>query len=171
MGYSLARAASGILRIDYAVTSVIVNPATLQMIILDHLKLEVQSIIMPKPPVLWWQALPPIPGMPPISPLAAAAMIAVNLGIRIIAGQEVQGMQYTLPPLVPPKPPQIQLPGMPPLPPPPKPLVAEVWLSTALQLSGTDENHRTVWAADVPLRQRRRRRAAAPADVPDPGEL
>ena len=74
MAYSLSRAASGILRVDYAVTSVIINPATLQIIILNHLKMEVQSIVMPKPPVPPAVALPPIPGMPPIPPLAAGSL-------------------------------------------------------------------------------------------------
>ena len=135
LAYKLSRAASGILRIDYAVTSVIINPATLQMILLDHLKKEVRTIALPPPPPL---ALPQlqIPGLPPIPAAAAPALIAIDLGIRLIAGQQVQGMPYTLPPLTPPPPPQIQLPGMPPLPPipVPKPLAAEIWLSTQLLL-------------------------------------
>jgi hypothetical protein len=148
LGFKLSRAASGMLRIDYAVTSVIVNPATLKVILLDHLKMEVRTIVLPAPPTLVPPALQ-IPGMPPIPAAAAPAMIAVNLGLKVIAGVQVQGMQYTLPPIVPPKPPQIQLPpppqiqlpGMPPPPPlpalpppPPPPLVAEVWLSVKLLL-------------------------------------
>jgi hypothetical protein len=135
LAYKLSRAASGMLRIDYAVTSVITNPATLQIILLDHLKKEVRTIVLPQPPPL----VPPqlqIPGMPPIPAAAAPALIAIDLGIRLIAGQQVQGTKYTLPPLTPPKPPQIQLPGMPPPPPlpPPVALAAEIWLSTQLLL-------------------------------------
>jgi hypothetical protein len=56
----------------------------------------------------------------------------------LVAGHEVEGKQYTLPPLTPPKP-QAQMPAapnQPQLPPKPEPqaLVSEVWMSTQLHL-------------------------------------
>ena len=52
LAYKLSRAASGILRIDYSVTSAIATPATLQVIPLDRLKKEVLTIALPQPPCL-----------------------------------------------------------------------------------------------------------------------
>ena len=71
-----------------------------------------------------------------------------DLGKRLIEGHEVEGKQYTLPPLTPPKPPsapqapgmpQAKMPGLPNAPqlppkPDPKALVTEVWMSTTLHL-------------------------------------
>src|SRR5581483_9722177 len=78
---------------------------------------------------------------PPAAPLPPG-MSVKELGIRLIAGHEVAGKQFTMPPLAPPKPPalpQAQIPGMPgapPLPPKPDPkaIVSEVWTSTSLHL-------------------------------------
>lgn len=133
------------MRIDYATTSVISDPASGKMLILDHVKKEARTIAVPKetPP----QLTPPqlqLPGMPkPQGPPSTPATSVKDLGKRLIEGHEVEGKQYTLPSLAPPKPPA--LPGMPgaPKPPaipgmpgapqlPPKPTVAEVWMSTQL---------------------------------------
>lgn len=142
MAYKMSRSADGKMRIDYGTTSVITNPASGQMLLLDHLKKEVRAIPVtpPTPPKL---AAPQvqIPGMttPPTLP-ATPAMAVKDLGTRMIAGHEVQGKQFTAPPLTPPKPPALpQIPGMPKAPelppkPDPKALVTEVWTSTQLHI-------------------------------------
>jgi len=149
----MSRSAAGQMRIDYGATSVITNPATQQMQLLDHIKKEFKTI--PLPAAALPQLTPPgvkIPGMPtaPAQP-TPPAMSVKDLGIRLIAGHEVAGKQFTLPSLTPPKPPalpQAQIPGMPkapaipgapgapPLPvkPDPSAIVSEVWTSTTLHV-------------------------------------
>jgi len=127
LGYTLARASDGRMRIDYGTTSVITNPATAETILLDHVAMEVRAIAMPAAALP--QLTPPplqVPGMPAVPPVPASpAMTVVELGIRMIEGQEVIGKQYTMPPAPPP--------GMP-VPPGPPTMVSEVWMSTKLQL-------------------------------------
>ena len=146
IAYKMSRSADGKLRIDYPNTSVITNPATGQVLLLDHIKKEVSSLQMPAavlPQLPGQPKLPGVPGAP--TPPAAPAMTVKDLGKRLIGGIEVEGKQYTLPPLTPPKPPaapQPQIPGMPKGPQlpqlPPKPdvkaLVSEVWMSIAHQI-------------------------------------
>jgi hypothetical protein len=131
------------MRIDYPTSSVITNPAAGQMLLLDHVKKEVTTIPLPAavPPQLAAQLKAPgMPGAP--APPAAPAMSVKDLGKRLIEGHEVAGMQFTTPPLTPPKPPgapQAAIPGMPGAPqlppkPEPKAMVSEVWTSTSLHV-------------------------------------
>lgn len=147
IAYKMSRSADGKVRIDYPTTSVITNPASGQTLLLDHVKKEVQAIPLPAavPPQLTPPQLKP-PGMPGApTPPAAPAMTVKDLGKRLIGGVEVEGKQYTLPPIAPPKPPaapQAPIPGVPGMPKPPqapaapepKALVSEVWMSTKLQM-------------------------------------
>jgi hypothetical protein len=134
IAYKMARSITGQLRIDYALTSVIINPAAGVALLLNHVKKEVLQIVLPAvtPPVLPPLAIPGMPA-PPVPP--AAAMVAIDLGIKIVQGIEVQGKQFTLPPLVPPPPPALPgLPGAPALPAlaAALPTIAETWISTKL---------------------------------------
>ena len=132
----MLRSITGQVRIDYGPTSVIMNAAMTEMHLLDHVKLEFRKIAIPPPPVpgVTPPAIPGMPGAPPIP--TTPAMIVKDLGIKIVAGIEVIGKQYTLPPLTPPKPPAVPgMPGAPALPAPPAvPLIAEAWISTKLQM-------------------------------------
>jgi hypothetical protein len=131
IGYKMSRAADGKLRIDYATTSVITDPNSDKLLLLDHIKKEARAIPIPKdaapqlsPPHL------PVPGMPSVPELPKPPDMNVkDLGKRLIEGHEVEGKQFTLP--SPPTPPP--LPGAPPLP-ALKPLIAEVWTSTELHI-------------------------------------
>jgi hypothetical protein len=127
IAYKMLRSITGQVRIDYGPTSVIMNPALQIIQLLDHIKMEVRTL--PMVPALTPPGLKPpaIPGMPGLQIPATPAMTVVELGIKIVAGIEVIGKQYTLPPLTPPKAP---IPGMPA--PPQIPLVAEAWISTKL---------------------------------------
>ena len=154
MAYTMSRAADGKMRVDYGNTSVITDPNTQKMTILDHVAKEVRTIPLtpqagiPKPPEL------PRPGMaagapkPPTAP-AMPPMAVKDLGKRVVEGLEVHGKEFTMPPMAPPKPPdvkpstvpgapQLKTPGMqppaPPSAPAPGPRVSEVWTSTALQI-------------------------------------
>jgi hypothetical protein len=127
LAYTMARASDGRMRIDYGTSSVITNPATGQTILLDHLKLEVRTIALPQaalpqvaPPPLQVPGIPAVPGAP-----AGPAMSVIELGVRLIEGQEVVGRQYTMPPA--------PAPGMP-APPGPPTLVSEVWMHAKLLL-------------------------------------
>jgi len=124
----MARSITGQIRIDYALTSVITNPAAGVALLLDHVKKEVLQIKLPAvtPPGLIPPAIPGMPGAP--VPPPAAAMVAIDLGIKIVQGIEVIGKRFTLPPLAPPQPPG--LPGAPVL--PVLPMIAETWVSTKL---------------------------------------
>jgi len=140
--YKLARSASGQLRIDYGNTSVITNPTAKEMLLLDHVKQEFRKIPIPpsaSAPPLTPPGMPGMPGAPvPTSP----AMVVKDLGVKMVHGIEVHGRQITLPSLTPPKPPAPPaVPGMPGAPgapaipkPPQVPTIAEVWLSTKLQM-------------------------------------
>jgi hypothetical protein len=131
LAYTLARASDGKMRIDYGTTSVITNPAAAQTILLDHLKLEVRTITAPPLPVPQLPKIP-VPGMPAIPALPASpAMTVVELGVRLIEGEQVVGKQYTLPSAAPPGMPAA--PGMP-APPALPALVSEVWMSAKLLL-------------------------------------
>lgn len=145
--YSMARSATGQLRIDYGTaSSVITNPASGKTILLDHIKQEAR--IIPTPPsVTPPQLTPPgIPGMPgaPVPPPTSMGQVK-DLGIRVIQGVEARGTQVVMPALAavkPPTPPAIPgmpgapaipgLPGAPAL--PPQPMVVESWVSTKLQM-------------------------------------
>ena len=128
IAYKLARSISGAIRIDYAVTSVIINPALGTALLLDHVKKEVLQILLPAVAAAAIPAVA-IPGMPPPPAAAVAALAAIDLGIKIVQGIEVQGKRYTLPPIAPPPPPP--LPGMPAVV-AALPMIAEVWVSTKL---------------------------------------
>lgn len=141
--YKMFRSADGRMRFDYGNTSVITNPATGQATLLDHVNKEVRTIQVPAetPPQLKPPGIPGMPGAP--TPPGAPPMTVKDLGKRLVQGIEVEGKQYTLPPLTPPKPPgapQTQIPGMPGapgapgMPKPPLPTVAESWTSTKLQM-------------------------------------
>lgn len=143
IGYSMARSATGQMRVDYGATSVITNPATGVTLLLDHAKQEVRAI--PTPPGMAPPQLTPpgIAGMPaPPTPPTAPGMQVKDLGIKMVQGVEVQGKQITLPPLAAPKPPAPpQVPGVPGAPAPPAipkppqvPTIAETWVSTKLQM-------------------------------------
>ena len=115
---------------------------------LDHVKKE--AMVIPMAP-----ASPPPPGgTPPAAPGAPQppAMQVQDLGKSLIEGHEVEGKQYTLPPLpASPKPqmpqapaspavpqaPQMtppQIPAMPPVPKPPQPSVTQIWTSVKLKV-------------------------------------
>jgi hypothetical protein len=146
--YKMSRSGDGKMRIDYGDRSVITDPVTEQTLVLDHVKKEVRAI--PTPPAAPAAPAAPklqVPGKPAApAPPAAPAMNVKDLGKRLIEGHEVEGKQYTLPPIAPPKPPAAPqppaLPGRPKppaapkLPPKPEPkaLVSEVWMSTQLHL-------------------------------------
>jgi len=152
--YNMARSATGQMRIDYGTTSVITNPATGMTTLLDHAKMEARTIPTP-PGVAAPQLAPPgMPGMPGApTPPATPATSVKDLGIKMVQGVEVQGKQYTMPPLAAPAPPPMPgmpgapgMPGMPgapavpglpgaPKPPAvPQPTVVETWVSTKLQM-------------------------------------
>lgn len=137
IAYKVARSVTGALRIDYAVTSMITNPATGVTLLLDHLKKEVRAIPAPPsvvPPQLKPPAIPGMPGAPPIP--TTPAMAVKELGIKIVQGIEVMGKQITLPSLTPPKPPAAPtIPGAPALPTPPAlPTIVESWVGTQLKM-------------------------------------
>jgi hypothetical protein len=147
ISYKMSRSADGKMRVDYGNTSVITNPATGQTVLLDHVKKEVRTIQAPAAklpqPGAPQLKVPGMPGAP--TPPALSATTVKDLGKRVIEGQEVEGKQYTLPPIAPPKLPAAPqapaIPGMPGAPTPPqipplqpKALVSEVWTSTKLQM-------------------------------------
>jgi hypothetical protein len=149
----MLKASDGKMRVDFPNMSVITNPAAQHAMILDHLKQQVKIVpLQPQPPQL--PGMPHLPGMPnmPALPQIPGAphppvMSVQDLGKATIAGQPVEGKQFTMHmPTLPslPKPPSAQVPGMPnapgapqipgmPKPPdapkPPMPTVAEVWSS------------------------------------------
>jgi hypothetical protein len=125
---------------------VITNPASGVTLLLDHVKMEVRALPAPPgvtPPQVKPPAVPGMPGAP--TPPTTPAVAVKDLGIKLVQGIEVQGKQYTLPPLTPPKPPAAPgMPGGPAIPgapaspavpkPPQLPMVAETWISTKLQM-------------------------------------
>jgi hypothetical protein len=140
------------MRIDYGMTSVIMNPAAGQAILLDHVKKEVHTFPIPKSmlaeeaPSLTPPALPAMGGAP-----APPEMSVQDLGKRILDGHEVEGKLFSMvmpkpPALAAPKPPVppaaatpgAKLPAMPAAPEPPKSalasLVTEAWTSTKLHV-------------------------------------
>jgi hypothetical protein len=147
--YKMARAGDGKMRMDYGPTSVITDPAAGKMMLLDHVKKEVQEVPLPKPPAA--PEAPPAPAMPSAPPAPppppVPGMTVKDLGKRVVDGHEVEGKEYTMPPPpkapTPPAPPQVKAPAAPgtpeapkpPDPPPvpePPPVVTEVWTSTQL---------------------------------------
>jgi len=139
IAYKMSRSATGQVRIDYGATSVITNPASGVMLLIDHEKQEFRSIPTP-PGVTAPQMTPPgMPGMPGLAAAAASPQMAVkDLGVRMVQGIEVHGHQITMPPLTPPKPPAPPpVPGMPggAVPQPAQvPMIAETWVSTKLSM-------------------------------------
>jgi hypothetical protein len=141
-GWSLFRSSDGKTRIDQGTQSLISNPQAGHTIRLDHAKQEAQVIPMTTTP-----GMPTPPSVSaPSSPLKAPTIIK-DLGTRMIAGHQVQGMSYTYPALkapgapsmprtpgVPQPPSAPQVPGMPPAQTLPQPHVLEVWTSPKLQL-------------------------------------
>lgn len=137
------RSSNGATRIDQGSQTLITNPAAGQSINLDHLKKE--AIVCPMPAI---PALPGIPGVKiPGFSLPQPPLSVKELGVRMIAGLEVQGKMFTF------SPPKIelpQIPGMPKLPGLPgvpgapgipglsanipKPQTLEVWTSLKLLL-------------------------------------
>lgn len=136
------------MRFDTPNASIITDPAGQRAIMLDHVKKE--AMVIPMPP-----ASPPPPGgTPPAAPGAPQppAMQVQDLGKSLIEGHEVEGKQYTLPPLpgsanpqIPqaaaspgiPQAPQLtpaQTPMMPPVPKPPQPSVTQIWTSVKLKV-------------------------------------
>jgi hypothetical protein len=148
--YKMARAGDGKMRMDYGDTSVITDPSAGKMMLLDHVKKEVRTVEVPKPPAMPQAPPPPaMPGAPaPPAPPPVPGMTVKDLGKRIVDGHEVEGKQFTMPPPpTAPKPPSLPevkapaVPGMPAVPeppkppaPPPMPVVTEVWTSTQLQV-------------------------------------
>src|ERR1700760_1371086 len=76
--YSMARSATGQLRIDYGTaSSVITNPASGKTILLDHIKQEARIIPTPPsvtPPQLTPPGIPGIPGAPVPPPTSMGAV-------------------------------------------------------------------------------------------------
>ncbi len=141
------RSADGKMRIDSGNTSVIMDPARQQTILLDHLKKEARVVpiaqpSMPQPSV---PGLGAVAGGLPGAPQAPAVNVQ-DLGKGLMDGLEVEGKRYTFPPPNLPKPPgapsappvpQMHLPaapGVPQVPQPPPLATSEVWTSTKLQL-------------------------------------
>ena len=132
------------MRIDYGTaSSIITNPASAKMIILDHVKQEVRIIPIP-PSITPPQLTPPgIPGMPgaPVPPPTSMGAVK-DLGIKVIQGVEARGTQVVMPALAavkPPIPPAVPgMPGAPAVPgmpaAPALPMIAESWVSTKLQM-------------------------------------
>lgn len=140
IAYKMSRSASGQVRVDYGATSVITNPASGEMLLIDHAKQEFRSI--PTPPGVASPQLTP-PGMPGVAGVSAAAaspqMAIKDLGVKMVQGVEAHGHQIVMPPLTPPKPPAPPpVPGMPGAPAVPQPaqvpMIAETWVSTKLQM-------------------------------------
>jgi hypothetical protein len=142
--HKLARASDGRMRIDYGLTSVIMNPAAGKATLLDHVKKEVHTFPIPKgvpaeePPSL---TPPKLPGMP--APPALPKMSVKDLGKRMVDGHEVEGKLISMVAPNPPSPPApAAIGGKPPaMPTPPQPpksalasLVTEAWTSTKLHL-------------------------------------
>jgi hypothetical protein len=132
MPYKMSRASDGKMRIDYGGTSVITDPATGKMIVLDHAAKEVRTLPLPKPPDMpkppELPKLPGAPAAPQATPLPLPGMTVKELGKKLVEGHEVEGHEYTLPPLKPPGMPQ------PPKKPEPAAVVSEVWLSASLHV-------------------------------------
>jgi hypothetical protein len=145
---SMLRATDGKTRLDMPNTTIITNPMTQQVTVLDHLKQTAQILPMkPGPP-----GLPPLPGMPPMPQAPGAPpppqmppVTVQNLGKSMIDGHPVDGMRYIVQPPPPPALPQApkmpQAPGAPALPQapkapplPPMPTVAEIWTSTPFKM-------------------------------------
>lgn len=141
----LFRSADGKMRVDSGNTSVILDPARQQTIVLDHLKKEARIVPIAPPSAPSVPGLDAVPGGLPGAPQAPAINIQ-DLGKGLIDGLEVEGKRYTFQPPGVPKPPgvpsppaipQPKLPGAPGVPQAPQlpPLAtSEVWTSTKLQL-------------------------------------
>jgi hypothetical protein len=155
MAYTMSRAADGKTRIDYGNTSVITDPAAQKMTILDHVAKEVRTLPLPPQAGIPKPPEPPKPGMPPGAPKPPTLptpppMSVRDLGKRVVDGHEVEGKEFTMPPLAPPKPPDVRMPALPgapklpgvqppappgaPQPPAPGSMITEVWTSPALQI-------------------------------------
>lgn len=138
------QSSSGQMRFDTPNASIITDPAAQRAIMLDHVKKEAMVMPMaPASPSLLAGAAPAAPGAPQVP-----AMQVQDLGKSMIEGHEVQGKQYTLPPL--PAPPNAQMPAaaatpaspqapappqspqMPTMPKPPQPSVTQIWTSVKL---------------------------------------
>jgi hypothetical protein len=149
--YKVQRAADGKMRLDYGPTSVITDPAAQKMTLLNHLTKEVKILPLPKPQIPGMPAVPgmPMPGGAAMPATALPGMSVKDLGKKMVEGIEVQGHQFTLPPLKPPGIPGAPqagapgapgipgmpgAPGLPGVPKLPAPTIAEVWTSTKTQL-------------------------------------
>lgn len=146
--YKVQRAVDGRMRLDYGPTSVITDPAAQKMTVLNHLTQEARILPLTKPAVPGLPGAPmaPMPGGAAMPATALAGMSVKDLGKKMVEGMEVQGHQFTLPPLKPPGIPGAPqagaagLPGAPGVPgmagihPPAAPTIAEVWTSTKTQL-------------------------------------
>lgn len=144
--YKMARSASGQMRIDYATTSIITNPATGVTTMLDHTKQEFRAIPASAGAQMPQMMPPGMPGAPgAMPPPGSPAMVVKDLGVRMVQGIEVHGQQITMPPMAPPAAPAApavpaapQVPGMAVAAAVPKPgqvpMIAETWVSTKLQM-------------------------------------
>jgi hypothetical protein len=135
------------MRVDYGATSVITDPASGKAIVLDHLKKEARTIPLPQapaPPAMPQAAIPGMPGAAPQPPSLPPGTTVKDLGKRLVEGHEVEGKQFTIPPMGAPAIPELPkppIPGMPQAPqapqpprPGPMPTVTEAWTSTQLHL-------------------------------------
>jgi hypothetical protein len=147
--WKLHRSSDGKTRYDHGDHSVITDPAKQQVTLLDHVNKQAHVFPMPiQPP-------PAVPGggvQSGSSAPASAPPIVKDLGKRMIAGHEVEGKSYTLPPpappatppsVAPPIPPKVSAPPSAPGSPPPPPAsshgaagsqTVEVWTSHKFQL-------------------------------------
>jgi hypothetical protein len=141
------RSSDGKFRLDTPSSSVIADPASLQAILLDHIKKE--ATILPMPPAASGSA-PAIQGPMPAAAGQVPAMQIEELGKSMIEGHEVEGKRFTLPPPTLPEMPGIAVPQMPGAPKAPAvpggpqpgalpklpqvPSVTEVWTSTKLKI-------------------------------------
>jgi hypothetical protein len=114
--WKLHRASDGKMRYDHGDHSVITDPSSQKITLLDHVKKQAQVLPMPA------QSAPAMPGagpQPGSSGQANAPTNVKDLGKKMIAGHEVEGKSYTLPSpkppvappsVAPPKPPKVSAP-------------------------------------------------------------
>ncbi|MBI4876488.1 MAG: hypothetical protein HY822_17775 [Acidobacteria bacterium] len=121
------RSAEGKIRCDAGNSTVILDLATQQTTMLDHVTKAVSVVPMQKLPAGQYD---PSGLAGAVAPPAAISKVQ-NLGRSIIDGHEVEGKLYTLQPPAVPQPPS--MPQAPQLPPSPV-TTAEVWTSTRLHL-------------------------------------
>jgi hypothetical protein len=94
------RSLEGMLRIDFGLTSIIINPLNQMRILLDHVALEARILLaeahLPGMPQIQMPHLQF--GMPQMPNLGAEVATLEQLGIAIVQGLEAEGMRYLFPP-------------------------------------------------------------------------